>query len=80
MLLNTLLSIFVGALLGVGLALLLELLNRRVRSPEDIVEALGLPVIGYLDAADARKSRGRRRQKRLVFPRFNPDRALPAPR
>ncbi len=80
LLLNTLLSIFVGALLGVGLALLLELLNRRVRSPEDIVEALGLPVIGYLDAADARKSRGRRRQKRLVFPRFNPDRALPAPR
>ena len=80
LLLNTLLSIFVGALLGVGLALLLELLNRRVRSPEDIVEALGLPVIGYLDAADARKTRGRKRQKRLVFPRFNPDRALPAPR
>jgi len=80
LLLNALLSIFVGTLLGVGLALLLELLNRRVRSPEDIVEALGLPVIGYLDAADARKTRGRKRQKRLVFPRFNPDRALPAPR
>jgi chain length determinant protein EpsF len=80
LLLNSLLSVFVGTMLGVGLALLLELLNRRVRSPEDIVEALGLPVIGYLDAADVRKGRGRRHRNRLVFPRFNPERALPAPR
>ncbi len=79
-LLNTLLSIFVGTLLGVGLALLLELFNRRVRSPEDIVEALGLPVIGYLDSADVRKGKRRRHRNRLVFPRFNPERALPAPR
>lgn len=80
LLLNTLLSIFVGTMLGVGLALLLELFNRRVRSPEDIVEALGLPVIGYLDAADVRKGKRRRHRNRLVFPRFNPERALPAPR
>lgn len=81
LLLNTLLSIFVGLMLGIGLALLLELFNRRVRSAEDIVEALGLPVIGFLDAGDARKKgTGRRRGNRLAFPRFNPERALPAPR
>lgn len=80
LLLNTLLSIFVGGMLAIALALLLELFNRRVRSPEDIVEALGLPVIGYLDAADVRKGKRRRHRNRLVFPRFNPERALPAPR
>lgn len=79
--LNLLVSVVIGSMLGIGLALLLELLNRRVRSADDIVEAIGLPVIGYLDAADARKGRGgARRRSRLVFPRFNPDRALPAPR
>lgn len=76
---NALLSVFVGAMLGVGLALLLELVNRRVRSPQDIVEVLGLPVIGFLDAADARKG-AKRQRNRLAFPRFNPERALPAPR
>lgn len=80
LLLNSLLSIFVGTMLGVGLALLLELFNRRIRSPEDVVEALGLPVIGYLDAADVRKGKGRRNRNQLAFPRFNPERALPAPR
>lgn len=80
LLLNSLLSIFVGTMLGVGLALLLELLNRRVRSPEDIVGALGLPVIGCLYAADMRKGKRRNHRSRLVFPRFNPERALPAPR
>lgn len=80
LLFNTVLSIFVAGMLAIALALLLELFNRRVRSPEDIVEALGLPVIGYLDAADVRKGKRRRHRNRLVFPRFNPERALPAPR
>lgn len=77
--LNIAIALSVGLMLGVGLALLLELLNRRVRSPEDIAEALGLPVVGFLVSADVRKRKGRRR-KQLVLPRFNPDRALPAPR
>ena len=78
--LNVVVSSVLGIMLGVGLALLLELFNRRVRSAEDIVDCLGLPVIGYLDAADARKSRSRGRMPRHIFPRFNADRALPAPR
>ncbi|MEY4750086.1 MAG: hypothetical protein RIQ60_2300 [Pseudomonadota bacterium] len=48
LLLNTLLSIFLGTLLAVGFALLRELLDRRVRSLEDISTALDIPVIGVL--------------------------------
>ena len=46
--LNMLLSVLVGALLAVGVTLLLELRDRRVRSLDDAVAALGLPVIGVL--------------------------------
>ena len=50
-LINVLVSVFLGTLLGVGLALLLELMNRRVRSTEDLVEALELPVLGAICSA-----------------------------
>ncbi|MDZ7919087.1 chain length determinant protein EpsF [Rhodoferax sp.] len=50
-LLNVLVSIFLGGLLSVGLALVLELTNRRVRSTEDLVEALDLPVLGAISSA-----------------------------
>ncbi|MCY7307455.1 MAG: chain length determinant protein EpsF [Rhodoferax sp.] len=50
-LLNVLVSIFLGTLLGVGLALMLELANRRVRSADDLVEALDLPVLGSIASA-----------------------------
>lgn len=48
---NILLSIFVGTLLGVGAALALELINRRVRSAHDLFEALNLPVLGSISSA-----------------------------
>lgn len=48
-LLNILLSVFVGTLLGVGAALTLELLQRRVRSSDDLVQALDLPVLAVLE-------------------------------
>jgi len=47
-LLNMALSVFLGVMLSLGLALLLELLDRRVRSEQDLSEALGLPVVGVL--------------------------------
>jgi chain length determinant protein EpsF len=50
-LLNILASIFLGTVLGIGLALLLELSNRRVRSAQDLMEALGLPVLGSVSSA-----------------------------
>lgn len=49
-LLNTLVSIFLGVMLAVGAALVLELGQRRIRSAEDIVEALDLPVLAELDS------------------------------
>jgi succinoglycan biosynthesis transport protein ExoP len=48
MLLNTLLAILVGCLLAVGTALLLELRDPRVRSSDDVVLALDLPVLGLM--------------------------------
>lgn len=50
-LLNVLVSIFLGVMLGVGLALMLELSNRRVRSADDLAEILDLPVLGSIASA-----------------------------
>ena len=47
-LINLVLSVFLGGLLGMGTALLRELLDRRVRSAEDVVQSLDLPVIGTM--------------------------------
>ena len=46
-LLNILVSIFLGAMLGVGSALLTELKDRRIRAVEDLTE-IGIPVLGVL--------------------------------
>ncbi len=43
---NVLLATFFGTLLGVGLGFVVELLDRRVRSGQDIVAALEIPVLG----------------------------------
>jgi chain length determinant protein EpsF len=53
-LLNTLVSILVGTVLGVGLALMLELLNRPIRSPSDLKDMLGIPVLGTIQWKPAR--------------------------
>lgn len=47
-LLNILISVFLGTLLGVGAAMILELGNRRVRSAADLAEANGLPVLASI--------------------------------
>jgi chain length determinant protein EpsF len=47
-LLNTALSVVVGLLLAVVAALLVEMLDRRVRTTSDAVEGLGLPLLGTL--------------------------------
>ena len=51
---NILVSIFLGTLLGVGLALLLELANRRVRSAQDLADALDMPLLGSIAHTGAR--------------------------
>jgi chain length determinant protein EpsF len=49
--LNVMVSIFLGALLGIGLALVLEFRHRRVRSAEDITEVLDVPLLGQILSA-----------------------------
>ncbi len=71
-LLNTLLSIFLGTLLAVGTALLLELMDRRVRSVADVADALGLPVLGVMPKPGSKLRLGgshvSQMQQRLMAP------------
>jgi len=48
LLLNVALSMFLGTFLGVGLAMTAELSNRLIRSPIDLNEVLGIPVLAVL--------------------------------
>ena len=48
MLLNTVLAVFLGGLLGLGAALLLELMDQRVRGEEDLAQITGMPVLGVI--------------------------------
>lgn len=70
--LNTLLSVFLGALLALGAAFLLELLDRKVRSVDDVAAVLQLPVLGILPKPGAKLRRNQLRgpsmQQRLMAP------------
>lgn len=71
--LNALLGLFLGLLLAVGVALGLEMADRRVRTPEDVGLALGLPVIGAMPRPGAKRwggaaARPSAMQQRLMGP------------
>ncbi|MBW8720538.1 MAG: chain length determinant protein EpsF [Polaromonas sp.] len=51
LLVNLLIAAFGGTLLGIACALLLELSNRRVRSAEDLVQMLDLPVLASISSS-----------------------------
>ena len=51
---NMLLAIFLGGVLGIGTALAVEMRNRRVREPDDMVELLGVPLLGTIRPVLAR--------------------------
>ncbi|MDB5890313.1 MAG: epsF [Polaromonas sp.] len=56
---NLLIAAFAGTLLGIACALLFELTNRRVRSVEDLVHVLDLPVLASISSGNAlRRSSG----------------------
>lgn len=50
-LLNLLVSVILGALLGMAAALVVELTHRRVRSVEDLLEVLDIPLLGSVSSA-----------------------------
>lgn len=56
-LLNTLLALFFGTLLGLGFGLLAELLDRRVRSERDLMNALQIPVLGVIEWTPPKRRR-----------------------
>ena len=75
--LNTLLATLLGLLLAAGTALGLELRDRRVRSADDVVTALGLPVIVSLPKPGSKLAlRGKHSlmQQRLLAPLPQPAR------
>ena len=45
---NTLLAVFLGGMFGIGLGLLAEMFDRRVRSRDDISDLLGVPVLAVI--------------------------------
>ena len=65
--LNVALSIVLGGMLGVGLAFLAEMLDRRIRSMEDITEGLALPLLAVITPAPTEKASGLLSKIRLPF-------------
>jgi capsular polysaccharide biosynthesis protein len=51
---NMLLAVFLGAVFGIGTALAVEMRNRRVREAADMVELLGVPLLGTIRPVLAR--------------------------
>lgn len=70
LLVNLVLGALAGLALGLSAVFLLELLDRRVRSPDDLDAALDAPVIGHLQAWNP---------PRLLGGNGGTHRALPAP-
>lgn len=70
--LNTVAALFVGTLLAVATALILELRDRRVRGPLDMLATLKLPVIGVMPKPGSRLVFGKTPlgsiQQRLLAP------------
>jgi len=74
--LNTILAFIGGTLLAIGLAMALELRDRRIRNIDDVVTTLGLPVIGSMPKPGMKIALANRpslMQQRLMAP-------LPAPK
>jgi chain length determinant protein EpsF len=53
--LNVVLSVLIGTMLGCGFALLLEMMNRRVRVRDDLTYALGIPVLSEVSRMGSRR-------------------------
>lgn len=72
--LNMVLAVFVGLVLSVATAVMLELRNRLLRTDEDVVDGLEVPVLGVMPLSD---TPGARKISRQVRPELPPHRALP---
>lgn len=64
-LLNMVLSVFLGTLLGVGVGLLTEMIDQRIRSAEDLVDLIQAPVLGVIKWGAPEQ-----RRRQLAWPRL----------
>jgi len=53
--LNTIIAVFLGILLGIGVALLLELFDQRVRGSEDLVQSMDVPLLGVIPGLNRKR-------------------------
>lgn len=56
-LLNLVISLFLGGLLGVMMSLITELIDRRIRSAQDMTELVGIPVFAVVDLQNLNRRR-----------------------
>jgi chain length determinant protein EpsF len=72
LLLNTFLSVFLGTMLGVGVVLFVELIDRRVRSTTELAQAVQAPMLGVLLRDSGARRRiprwGGSRRRTLMLP------------
>lgn len=71
-LLNIILSVFVGGMLGLGFAFLREMMDRRIREADDLAEVLQTRVLSVLPKQSADKKAGR-------FSLFKPKKSMTHP-
>ena len=55
--LNTVLSLLLGTMLGIGIAMLSEMFDRRVRSEADLADVVHIPVLATIDWNPPRRRR-----------------------
>lgn len=67
--LNTALSVVVGLMLAIAAALLIEWVDRRVRTTEDLVELLDLPLVGVMPKPVMPRGLLRQGAKNAMIPR-----------
>jgi chain length determinant protein EpsF len=71
MFMNAVIGVLLGLAFGIGTAILMENTDRRVRSDAELVQLLGLPVLGRISAVT-----GRRRSRRLLRPAISSRKAV----
>ena len=69
-LLNVILSVVVGTMLGLGVVFLMEIIDRRVRSPKDLMRDGNVPLLAVLNSG---------RRSRLLDRLGRATQALPSP-
>ena len=67
---NALVAVFVGTLLGIGVAVAVEMFDRKVRTFIDVTENIGLPILGVmpkpLGAKESRRPKALLMQQRIL--------------